>query len=251
MRVQRFATASALTARAAEMFISDAAVAIRRSGRFTVALSGGSTPRPLYELLASPHHAGRVDWPRVHRFWSDERCVPPEDAQSNYRMVRHALIERVPLPPGNVHRMRGEDPPAEAAAAYERELRCHLATPAGPPRTAPGRRFDLALLGMGTDGHTASIVPGRAAVRERKRWVVAEKVALVPEWRLTLTPPVLGAAAHVAFLVSGADKAAMLHRVLDGPRKPYLLPAQSIAPADGVLDWLVDADAAARLQRSA
>jgi 6-phosphogluconolactonase len=251
MRVQRFATAGALIAGAAEIFIAAAARAIRRSGRFAVALSGGSTPRPLYELLASPSHAGRVDWSRVHLFWSDERCVPPHDAQSNYRMVRETLLASVAVPAANVHRMRGEDPPAQAAAAYELDLRRAFATPAGPPRSAPGRCFDLALLGMGSDGHTASIVPRRGAVRERRRWVLAEKVALVPEWRLTLTPPVLAAAAHVAFLVSGADKAAMLHRVLDGPRQPYLFPAQSIAPTGGALDWLVDAEAGARLHRPA
>jgi 6-phosphogluconolactonase len=152
------------------------------------------------------------------------------------------------VPDANVHRIHGDDPPPRAAATYERELRQAFATPEEPPSRAVGRRFDLVLLGMGTNGHTASLFPRLGAVREHERWVVAEYVAETSMWRVTLTPPVLNAAAHVAFLVSGPDKAAMLQRVLEGPSEPSVLPAQAIVPIDGVLDWLVDADAAARLR---
>ena len=246
-RVACFPSADTLMAGAAERFVSFATQAIDESGRFVVALAGGSTPNRLYALLAMPAYAGRVDWSRTHLFWGDERAVPADDPTSNYRMTREVLLDRVPVPEANVHRIRGEDVPAKAAAAYERDLRRTFATPEGPPSRAPGRRFDLVLLGMGDNGHTASLFPGLAAVRERERWVLAEHVAEVSMWRITLTPPVLNAAAHVVFLVSGAEKAAMLHRVLEGPSEPDDLPAQAIAPLDGTLDWLVDAAAAARL----
>jgi 6-phosphogluconolactonase len=246
-RLERFPTTDALMADAAEHVVSDAARAIGASGRFAVALSGGSTPKRLYELLASPAYARRIDWSRVHLFWGDERCVPPDDPASNYRMTREALLDHIPLPDINVHRIRGEDTPAWAAATYERELRQVFDTPPGPPSLTAGRRFDLVLLGMGDNGHTASLFPGLSAVREKERWVVAEYVADMSMWRVTLTPPLLNAAMHIAFVVSGAGKAAMLHRVLEGPSEPQVLPAQAIVPADGVLDWLVDAEAASRL----
>jgi len=242
-QVARFPTADALAADAARRFVSVAAQAVRETGRFVVALAGGSTPRRLYELLATPEYADRVDWARMHVFWGDERCVPPDDPASNYRLARAALLDRVPIPTASVHRIRGEDEPVRAAAAYERELRTAFATPEGPPSVQGGRRFDLILLGMGSNGHTASLFPGHAAVRERERWVMAEHVAELAAWRITLTTPVLNAAAHVVFLVTGAEKAATLQRVLDGPVRPDALPAQAIAPADGVLTWLVDAGA--------
>jgi 6-phosphogluconolactonase len=162
-------------------------------------------------------------------------------------MAREVFLGRVPVPAANVHRIHGEDAPARAAAAYEQELREVFATREGPPSRAPGRRFDLVLLGMGSNGHTASLFPGLAAVRERERWVVAEHVPEVSMWRVTLTPPVLNAAANVVFLVSGAEKAGMLRRVLEGPFEPDVLPAQAIAPRNGELAWLVDAAAAAQL----
>jgi 6-phosphogluconolactonase len=148
-----------------------------------------------------------------------------------------------------VHRIRGEDAPAEAAAAYERELRAAFATPDGPPRTDPCARFDLVLLGLGPDGHTASLFPGTPAVRERERWVVGHQVAVAPSWRVTMTAVVINAAADVVFLVAGGDKASALHRVLEGPYEPDVLPAQTIAPRAGRLRWLVDAAAGAELRR--
>ena len=247
--VEVLPTREALMEAAAARFVSAAGAAIRASGRFVVALAGGSTPKALYALLAGAPWAGRVDWSRVHVFWGDERCVPPDDPASNYRMAREALLAHVPVSEQNVHRIRGEDDPRLAAAAYERVLRETFATPVGPPRHAPGARFDLVLLGMGDNGHTASLFPGGTAVRETERWVVAERVDAVGMWRVTLTPVVLNAAAEVAFLVSGAEKAPMLRRVLEGPHEPDALPAQVVAPDDGRLRWLVDAPAAARLER--
>ena len=226
---------------AAERFVALAAAAIGARGRFTVALSGGSTPKALYARLAAPAFASRVDWARVHVFWGDERCVPPDHASSNYRMAREALLEHVPVPAAQVHRLRGEDDPAAAADAYDRELR--TAFPQG------AARFDLALLGMGDNGHTASLFPGLSAVRETARWVVAERVDEVGMWRLTLTPPALNGAAAVVFLVAGRDKAAMLARVLEGPRDVDRLPVQAIAPVDGTVTWLVDDAAASALAR--
>jgi len=246
-QVARFPTADAVVADAAGRFVTAAAQAVRETGRFVVALAGGSTPKRLYELLSTPEYARKVDWARTHVFFGDERCVPPEDPASNYRMARLALLDRVPVAATNVHRMRGEDDPAEAAAAYERQLRTTFATPSGPPTLRGDGRFHLVLLGMGDNGHTASLFPGLSAVRERQRWVMAEHVAEVGAWRVTLTPPVLNAAAQVLFLVLGAEKAPMLKRVLQGPAQPDALPAQAIAPQDGALTWLVDAAAAAGL----
>ncbi|HEY8923002.1 MAG TPA: 6-phosphogluconolactonase [Polyangia bacterium] len=226
---------------AAERFVALAAAAVAARGRFTVALSGGSTPKALYARLAVPACASRIDWTRVHVFWGDERCVPPDDASSNFRMAREALLDHVPVPAAQVHRLRGEDDPTAAAAAYERELRG--AFPDG------AARFDLVLLGMGDNGHTASLFPRLSAVRETARWVVAERVDEVGMWRLTLTPPALNGAAAVVFLVAGRDKAAMLARVLEGPRDIDLLPVQAVAPVDGTVTWLIDAAAAAQLAR--
>ena len=238
----------ALMEAGASAFVAAARAAIGLRGRFVTALSGGSTPRALFELLATDRFASAVDWRHVHVCWGDERAVPPDAAASNYRMAREALLDHVPIPAEHVHRIRGEDPPPVAAEAYERTLRTLFATPVGHPGPEHRAHFDLVLLGMGDNGHTASLFPGLHAVHEAQRWVVAESVPEVGMWRITLTPVVLNAAAEVIFLVAGADKAAMLHRVLDGPVRPDELPAQIVAPHAGRLRWLVDADAAARLE---
>ena len=232
-------TREAVTAATADAIVAAATGAIAARGRFLLVLSGGSTPRALYELLATPAYAARIDWTRTHVFWGDERCVPPDDRSSNYRMAREALLDKVPISPEAIHRLRGEDPPAAAAAAYEADLRQVFG--AGAPR------FDVVLLGMGDNGHTASLFPHLTAVREMSRWVVAEYVGEVSMWRLTMTPPALNAAARVLFVVVGAEKADMLRRVLQGPRDIDALPAQVVAPASGVLTWLVDTAAAANL----
>jgi 6-phosphogluconolactonase len=242
--VEVFADRSALVRAEAERIVTLARNAIAARGRCLLALAGGSTPKPLYELLASPPYAAQIDWSRAHLFWGDERCVPPDHAESNYRMTREALIDRVPIPSENVHRIRGEADPGQAAEAYERTLR-EFFGPADPP----ARSFDVVLLGMGPDGHTASMFPETAAPGETRRWVMAVHVDHPhPMWRVTLTTVVLNAAADVTFLVAGADKAARLREVL-GERGERPLPAQRIAPAHGSLHWMVDAAAAARLEQ--
>lgn len=230
--------AAALARQGTEQFIARAGEAVARAGRFAVALSGGSTPAALYSLLAAGEFCDRVDWPRVHLFWGDERCVPPDHPDSNFRMTREHLLDRIQLPPENIHRMQGETEPVAAAAAYESELRKFFS--AGLPR------FDLVLLGLGEDGHTASLFPGSAALKETEHWVAAVYVDKLRSHRLTLTLPVINAAAHVAFLVAGASKAAIVKEML-GSANGSSYPAAQVMPARGQLTWLIAADAAAGL----
>lgn len=233
---------------AAQRFVVAANAAIHERGAFSVALAGGSTPRLVYARLATEPLASSLDWSRVRILWGDERCVPPDHAASNFRMARDALLDHVPVPEANVLRIRGEDDPAEAAEAYERVLRTVLRTPSGPPRTAPACRLDLVLLGLGSDGHTASLFPGGASLHAAQ-WVAAEYVPTVSMWRVTLTATIINAAAEIAFVVSGQAKASIVRNVLEGPDQPQDLPAQLIAPTDGRLCWFLDAPAAADLQR--
>lgn len=236
--------APSLAQNAARQFSALAAAAIQARGYFSVALAGGSTPQALYRLLAGPPFAGEVDWRRVHVFWGDERCVPPDHPDSNYGMARLALLDHVPLLPENIHRMAGEKEPQQAAAGYEEELRAFFEA-----RRLSSPCFDLVLLGMGEDGHTASLFPGTAAVREQERWVVAHLVAALKARRITLTPVILNQAAQTTFLVSGAGKAERLRQVLEGPAQPEQLPAQAIHPQNGRLTWLVDEAAVSGLSR--
>ena len=218
-----------------------AARAVAERGRFAIALSGGSTPRPIYARLATGAYAERIDWPRVHIFFGDERCVPPDDSRSNYRMAREALLDHVPLPPGNIHRIRGEDDPAQAALAYAQEVQRLF-------RSASAPAFDLICLGMGENGHTASLFPGAAALRERVRWVVPQYVEVMTTWRVTFTTVLINAARHIAFFAAGTGKADVLWRVHAGPYQPDVLPSQLIQPDHGQLHWLVDAAAGAKVQ---
>jgi 6-phosphogluconolactonase len=235
----------------AEALASHIATAAREAadarGRFLIALAGGSTPRMAYELLGSEPLASDIPWRDVHVLWGDERCVPPDDDASNYRMARQALLERVPLPDVNVHRMLGEVEPARAASGYEALLRELLNTPTGPPSARDNGRIDLALLGLGPEGHTASLFPDSPALHERSRWVVPISASTVPPQRITLVPAVFNAAAEVLFLVSGTRKAGIVKRVLEGPRNPNVLPAQAISPQSGDLRWFLDAAAASEL----
>ena len=228
-----------LIAGAADFIVDLAVRSIAGHGNFTIALAGGGTPRPIYEKLAGPGYADRIDWNKMQVFFGDERCLPPEDPRSNYQMARAALLDRVPIPEPNIFRMRGEQTPAQAALSYEAELRTCLGSDG----------LDLVLLGMGDNGHTASIFPGLPAITEASRWVLAQYVEVMGMWRMTLTPAAINAARHVAFLVSGAGKAEMLQKVLEGPYDPVVLPSQAIRPSSGQLQWLMDQPAAARLRR--
>jgi|SRR5579859_5282183 len=229
----------ALAEAAARHIVERAHAATRERGRFSIALSGGSTPRDLHLKLSSAPLVDQVDWDRVHVWFGDERCVPPDDERSNFRMADETLLSKVPIPPQQLHRMRGELPPEDAAADYERQL--HEFFGEEPPS------LDLILLGMGDNGHTASLFPGLKAVREQHRWVMAEYVAEVSMWRLTLTPLVLNLAREDLFLVAGPAKAHMLRQVLEGPYAPDERPAQVIRPAVGEVFWMVDAAAAGEL----
>lgn len=230
----------ALAQAAADRFVAASENAIEKRGSFTVALSGGSTPRETYRRLAEPGLATKVSWRNVHLFWGDERCVPPGHPDSNYRMVRKTLIQKVPVPQTNVHRIQGELDPNLAAEVYEEELRSVFGVEERP-------RFDLIFLGLGRDGHTASLFPGSMALRESEHWVVAVFVEALQAWRVTLTPPVLNSARQLSFLVAGKSKAERLQEVLESEPQPESLPAQIVQPRDGQVTWLIDQAAAAKL----
>jgi 6-phosphogluconolactonase len=242
--VRIFADVGALSRAAAQEFVRRAGEALAARGRFAVALSGGSTPRQLYQLLAAEPFRSQVDWSRVDFFWGDERCVPPDHKDSNYRMAREALLDRLAVPGDHVHRMEAERADRDAAARdYQETLARVLGVLAGGEPPA----LDLVLLGLGPDGHTASLFPHTAALAEHSRWVVVNYVPKFGTDRLTLTAPVLNRGREVLFLVAGADKAEPLAEVLEGPPDPDRLPAQRIRPAHGRLVWFVDRQAAARL----
>jgi len=232
---------SLLAVSAAGHFLEQAQAAIQSRGRFSVALSGGSTPRAAYELLASQTYATTLDWSRVHVFWGDERCVPPDHPDSNYRMAWETLLNRVPIPPENIHRMPGEAEPELAAKEYEQLMRSHY--PSGE-NSQYVKLFDLILLGLGEDGHIASLFPGSPALGENVRWVVAVEHKQPPPplvKRLTLTLTMLNKATQVTFLVAGAGKAHILKRVWSPPIEGQPpLPAQLVQPESGNLLWLVD-----------
>jgi 6-phosphogluconolactonase len=220
-----------LTWAAAALTVRLGAEALAERGVFRLALSGGSTPLPLYALLALPEWRARLDWARVQVYWADERCVPPDHAQSNYRMVHEALLLPLGVPTANIHRMQGELDPETAAANYSALL--------------SAVRLDLILLGMGEDAHTASLFPQTAALDETTRPCVANYVPKLEAWRLTLSAPYINTARHTVFLVNGANKSAALKAVLHGAPDPQRYPAQLISAAH----WLVDAEAAAGLEQ--
>lgn len=231
-----------LSRMAAGVFSNLAADAVKAKGTFTVALSGGSTPKELYALLASDEAPFRekVPWENVHFFWGDERHVPPDHPESNYRMVHEVMLSKLPISLENAHPIEAENPEAgRAAIDYEEVLKnfFHL----GPGKIP---RFDLVLLGLGADGHTASLFPGSEVIFNRKDLVAATWVEKFDSYRITLTPPVLNGAAHVIFLVSGEEKAETVREVLQGEHQPDRFPAQIVRPSDGTLLWLVDQEAA-------
>lgn len=226
---------------AARLFVEEAKGTIGESGRFSVALAGGSTPKATYETLASRYASpSDLDWNKVHVFFGDERTVGPDHEDSNYRMAQETLLSRVPA--GSVHRMRGELPPREAAALYEEELTAFFVPqPGGAPR------LDLLMLGMGDDGHTASLFPRTPALDVRDRWVVENPVEKLGTTRLTLTVPAINAARNVVFLVAGEGKAGALKEILEGDADPLDYPAKLVRPEDGPI-WLVDRAAAGALE---
>ena len=226
---------------AADRVLDSAGRAVRSSGRCSIALSGGSTPKDLYALLAADGKwRTQFPWKSTHFFWGDERHVPPDHEESNYRMTKEAMLSKAPVPASNVHRIKSENPDAGAAAkGYERELRSFFKLRAGQ---VP--RFDIVLLGLGPEGHTASLFPGTKALREKKRLVVSNWVGKFYTDRITLTVPVFNQAHEVVFLVCGDDKALALKGVLEGRHEPDQLPAQLIRPKRGKLLWLLDGAAA-------
>jgi len=230
---------AALARQAADTIQDVANTAISQTRQFSIALSGGSTPKTLFDLLAAEYKQ-KIDWANSHIFWSDERCVPPDDADSNYKVARETLLDHVPLPASNVYRIKGELDPAEGAGQYEETLRTYFHD------QLP--RFDIILLGMGDDGHTASLFPGTEALTEMERWVVPNHVATAKQtWRITFTVPVINNAANVMVLVAGSDKATRLKQVIQGAYMPNELPSQLIKPTDGILIWAVDHAAASLL----
>jgi 6-phosphogluconolactonase len=234
----------ALARRAAQYLVEMTGEAVAGRGRARIAISGGNTPQAAFQVLADPDQPwrSRMPWENLELFWVDERAVPPEAAESNYRMTREALLDHVPLRPEQIHRIEGELEPELAAARYETDLRTAFRL-----EGAETPRFDLVALGMGEDGHTASLFPHAEAIHEVTRLVTANHVPQKDAWRITLTWPVIDHASSVFFLIAGEDKAAVLKEVLMGPHDPERLPSQLIWPVSGILTFILDKAAAALL----
>ncbi len=235
---------AALAARSAQYLLEMVREAVEARGRARIAISGGSTPKATFALLADPSQPWRMHmpWDNLELYWVDERSVPPDSNDSNYRMTREALLDHVPLRADQIHRIEGELDPEVAAARYESELRNSFRL-----EGAESPRFDLIALGMGDDGHTASLFPHTEAIHELGRLVTANHVPQKNTWRITLTWPVINHARSVFFLIAGADKAQVLNEVLTGPRDPEKLPSQLIWPSSGILTLILDKAAAALL----
>ncbi len=241
--LQEYGDAERLANAAAELFVGGAGESIKARGRFRIALSGGSTPRRVYALLATEAFSSRVDWDHVDLFWGDERYVPPDDRDSNYRMTAETLLRHVPVPSESIHRVPTEaSPPQATADAYEETIRRVF----GDSHSVP--RFDLIYLGLGTNGHTASLFPHSPALKKTSRLVLADFVAEVSTWRITMSVTLLNRGRTVAFLIAGEEKAQVLRDVLLGPRDPERLPAQLIAP-EGKLLFMADEVAATLVSR--
>ncbi len=235
-KIRVYPTPDDVAAEGARAFVEAAAEAQRLRGTFSVALSGGSTPKAMFKLLAEEPFKSQVNWERVKIFFGDERCVPPDHADSNYRMAHETLLSKVPIPPDNVYRMEGECKPEAAATDYGRMLKESFGEDGG---------IDLIYLGMGDDGHTASLFPGTAALKETTHRCVANYVEKMKTWRITLSAPFINRAGQVIIMVVGAGKAKRVAEVLEGPREPDRLPIQMIQPVSGNLVWLMDVPAAA------
>src|SRR6266849_3944556 len=234
MHIAIYPDTDTLSHQAAQFIVRLANEAIVTRGRFTIALSGGSTPKVLYGLLGDEPYRSQIDWVQVDIFWSDERCVPPDSEESNYHLAQQVLLNKIPIPASQVHRMPADQPDRDAASqAYTEEMQRTFGTNGIP-------NFDLIQLGMGPEGHTASLFPHQASLHEQQRLVIPVSVPKPPPDRLTFTPPVLNAARNVLFLVTGADKADALHAVLEGPYQPDEYPAQIVRPPHGEVVWMLD-----------
>jgi len=233
----------AVSYQAATLFVTASRNAMTEKTRVAVAISGGSTPRRLYTFLGSAEYRPQVDWQRIHFFWVDERCVPKDHEESNFRTVFDTLLSKVPIPDENIHRIRSEEELDKAARDYEEEIREFF-----KPSQLP--IFDLVILGVGEDGHTASLFPGSKALGEKERWVVPVYLEKPKINRITLTLPVLNHAAQILFLVSGRSKAIILSEILEDSHKNDEYPAGLINPVHGTLLWLIDQEAAGQLRRS-
>ncbi|HLE74196.1 MAG TPA: 6-phosphogluconolactonase [Anaerolineales bacterium] len=239
MKIQVFESIEALAEASAKFIAEQAKAAFAERGQFDIALSGGSTPRATYSRMALGPFSNTIPWPRVHVFWSDERCAPPESPESNYRMARETMLQHLPIPEANIHRLQGELPPQEAATQANRELAAHSGE--GIPS------FDLILLGLGEDGHTASLFPGSAALKQSNELISANYVTKLDAWRLTFTSALINAARQILFMVSGESKAEAVKGVIE-ERDPAL-PATGVQPAPGNVAWHLDQAAASRLSR--
>jgi 6-phosphogluconolactonase len=228
---------------AARYIVQVANEALAAHGRFTIALSGGSTPQGVYSLLALEPYRNQIDWTKAEVFWGDERCVPPDDAESNYHQAHEVMLSKLAIPASQIHRMPADQSDrVVAAAAYEQELRRVFGTNKVPS-------FDLIQLGLGPEAHTASLFPHQASLRETERLVIPVSVPKPPPARLTFTPPLLNAAKHILFLVTGAEKADAVQAVLEGNYQPDEYPAQIVRPTQGEVTWMLDTAAASKLQQ--
>jgi 6-phosphogluconolactonase len=243
MEIAIYPDTHTLSSEAAQYIARLASEAIVTRGRFSVALSGGSTPKLLYGLLGDEPYRSQIDWPLVDIFWSDERCVPEDSEDSNYHLARQVLLDKIPIPTNQVHRMPADQPEREAASqAYTADLQRAFGTNGTP-------NFDLIQLGMGPEGHTASLFPHQASLHEQQRLVMPVSVPKPPPARLTFTPPLLNAARHILFLVTGAEKAEAVQAVLEGEYQPDEYPAQIVRPTNGEVVWMLDSAAAGKLHR--
>jgi 6-phosphogluconolactonase len=241
MQIAIYPDTNSLSHEAAQSIVRLANEAIVTRGRFSIALSGGSTPKVLYGLLATEPYLGQVNWSSVEIFWSDERCVPPDDAESNYAMANEVLLSKLPIQSRQVHRMPAEKADRDAASQeYTSEMQRVFGTNGIPA-------FDLIQLGMGPEGHTASLFPHQQSLHEQQRLVMPVSVPKPPPLRLTFTPPLLNAARHVLFVVTGSEKAEAVQAVLEGPYQPEEYPAQFVRPTTGEVTWMLDTAAAGKL----
>ena len=243
MQVVIYPDTNTLSHEAAQYIVRLANEAIVSHGRFSIALSGGSTPRVLYGLLGDEPYRSQIAWSQVEFFWSDERCVPPDSSDSNYQLAQEVLLSKVPIPASQIHRMPADKSDRDAASLeYTQEMQRVFGTDRIPS-------FDLLQLGMGPEGHTASLFPHQPSLQEQQRLVMPVNVPKPPPPRLTFTPPLLNAAKHVLFLVTGADKAEAVQAVLEGGYQPEEYPAQIVRPPHGDVTWMLDTAAAGKLHR--